>query len=122
MIKVLLVDDMIIIRKSIRLLIDGSSDIQIIGECDDGEEVIGFVMQNETDIVLMDVSMPNCDGIEASKLVSSQFPKIKIIAHSSHTDEESINKMKEAGAVDYIIKNQNKRELINAIHRAYYNN
>lgn len=121
MIKVLLVDDMALLRKSIRLLIDGDSNIQIIGECGDGQEVIKFITENETDIVLMDITMPCVDGIDATKLISNQFPEVKVIAHSSHNDEDCKKKMKEAGAVNYLIKNQNKKELILAIHQAYYN-
>ena len=120
MIKVLIVDDMVLIRKSVKLLIDGIDNVHIIGECGDGQDVIGFVTKNAPSIILMDVTMPFLNGIEATKLVVNQFPRIKVIAHSSHTDDECMRKMREAGAIDYLVKNQNKKELINAIHRAYH--
>ena len=122
MIKVLLADDIAIIRKSVKLLIDGNEDIQIIGECNNGQEVLNFITQIETDVILMDITMPKINGIEATKLISKLFPKIKVISHSSHDSDEHIKKMYDAGAVDHIPKKQCKEDLIRAIHKAFHSN
>tara|TARA_R110002072_G_scaffold288828_1_gene455105 strand:+ start:4021 stop:4386 length:366 start_codon:yes stop_codon:yes gene_type:complete len=120
MIKVLLVDDMSLIRKSIKSLIHNARNINIIGECKNGQEAIDFVKQNQTDVILMDIVMPKLDGFKATKIIMNLFPEIKIIAHSSHNDDDYVKKMLEAGAVDYLIKTQCQIELIDAIHNAYF--
>lgn len=89
MIKVLLVDDIAIIRKSIKDLLNNHPKIQVIGECADGIEVIPFLEHNKIDVILMDYQMPILNGAEATKLVKEHFPKIKVIGFSS-ADDESI--------------------------------
>lgn len=89
MIKVLLVDDHAIIRKAIKNMLDSQTEIEVIGECNNGSEVIPFLQNNVPDVILMDYQMPLLDGLETTKQVKAFFPEIKIIGFSS-TDDESI--------------------------------
>ena len=89
MIKILLVDDNAPIRNAIKIMLNNELEIQVIGECSDGSEVIPFLKDTTPDVILMDYQMPILDGVETTKLVKELFPKIKIIGFSS-TDDEHI--------------------------------
>lgn len=103
-IKVLVVDDHSIFRKSLVSLLKNFDELEVVGDCEDGIHVDEFVTKNDTDVILMDYNMKVQGGLETTKQLSVNHPKIKVIGLSSHHEEYVINKLKEAGAVDYMTK------------------
>ena len=114
-IKVLLVDDHEIIRDGIKALLKGAVGIEIVGEAENGREAIELLENKEIDLVLMDISMPVMDGINATQHISQNFSGVKVIVLSMHDDESHIINMLKAGAVGYVFKNIGKVKLIEAI-------
>ena len=102
-IKVLLVDDSSVYRMAIKQNLNSFKEIEIVGECVDGSLVLDFLERHLVDVVLMDVSMKNVGGIEATKLVKYNHPEIKVIALSSHGEPYS-TQMFEAGASSFLSK------------------
>lgn len=104
MIKVLLVDDSAIFRKNLKFILDNQPEIQVIGECKDGKEVIPFLQHLKPDIILMDYNMPIVNGIEATKMVIKLFPEIKIVGFSFDDDSTTKKAFFESGAVEFLSK------------------
>ncbi|MFZ5552159.1 MAG: response regulator [Bacteroidota bacterium] len=117
MIKLLLVDDHKIIRDGIRSLLSSSSEIEISGECEDGDEVEAFLKDTPVDVILMDINMKRMNGIDATEYIMKKFPGTRILALSMHNEEVYIAKILKAGALGYILKNTGKEELIEAINK-----
>lgn len=116
MIKVLLADDHQIIKDGIRSLLKDVDDITIVGETENGKQVIEELGKTaEIDVVLLDINMPEMNGIEAAAYIKSKFPKVKILALTMHEEEEYISKILQSGALGYILKKTGKEELIAAI-------
>jgi DNA-binding NarL/FixJ family response regulator len=114
--KILLVDDHKIIRDGVKALLKNLEDIQIVGECEDGDEVLDFCTANHVDVVLMDINMKRMSGIDATTELLAKFPNIKVVALTMHNEEGYISKILKAGAVGYLLKNAGKAELLNAIN------
>ncbi|MDA3911074.1 MAG: response regulator transcription factor [Bacteroidales bacterium] len=119
MISVLIVDDHKILRDGISAIFKTDSDIEIVGECEDGSEVLGFLKSNKVDVILMDIMMPKMNGIDCTKLVKSEYPKIKILAMTMHNESSYIHAMLEVGANGYILKNTSGDEMHKAILRVF---
>ncbi|MBA2328782.1 MAG: response regulator transcription factor [Flavisolibacter sp.] len=120
-IKVLLADDHELFRDGFKMLIKKQQDIEIIGEAENGRELVNFAKELKPDVIVTDIKMPVLDGIEATKTLTKQFPGIGIIALSMFDDEFLIVDMLEAGAKGYLLKNAQKEEIFEAI-RSVYNN
>jgi two-component system response regulator NreC len=118
-ITVLVAEDHTIVRKGICSLIDGKADIQVVGEAEDGREAIDKVMALSPDVVLMDITMPRLNGLEATRQIKKMFPQIKILALTMYTNEEYILQILQAGASGYVIKQAAPAELLSAIHAVY---
>jgi len=116
MVKILLVDDHKIIRDGIKAMLFSETDFSIVGECEDGEEVVDFVSVNEVDVVLMDINMPNMNGIDATRAVTDLYPGLRVIALTMHNEDGYISKILKAGAMGYVLKNAGRAELIRAIN------
>ena len=114
-IKVILVDDHDIIRDGIKALLKGADGIEIVGEAENGREAIEILENEDIDLVLMDISMPVMNGIDATKYISQHFSEVRVMVLSMHDDESHIINMLKAGAVGYIFKNTGKTKLIEAI-------
>lgn len=112
MIKVLLVDDSAIVRKSIKSNLDKQPEIQVIGECKDGKEVIPFLQHLKPDVILMDYRMPLLNGIETTKLVKDLFPEIKVIGFSCNDDIITKEAFFENGAVEFLSKYEADNNLL----------
>jgi len=119
MIRLLLVDDHKIIRDGIRSLLSSNKEIEIVGECEDGDEVEAFLNANEVDVILMDINMKRMNGIDATEYILKKFPDKKVLALSMHNEEVYIAKILKAGALGYILKNTGKEELIEAINKVF---
>ncbi|MFN2745188.1 MULTISPECIES: response regulator [Bacillus] len=116
MIRVLLVDDHTMIRKGIRVLLEGYPEITIVGESHNGNEAIIKTNQLEPDVVLMDLSMPDgLDGFTASSQIRKLKPSVKIVILTMHDEEIFVHKAIEAGAQGYVLKNSHCELLFQAI-------
>ncbi len=121
MINILLVDDQALLCEVLKTWLDVEKDIQVLGIAHDGQEAIEAVEQLQPDIVLMDIDMPQMDGLEATKIISQRFPQVKVIFLSGHDDEVYLSKSLRAGAKGYLLKNTTAEELVQKI-RSVYNN
>jgi DNA-binding NarL/FixJ family response regulator len=118
-IQVLLVEDHTIVRKGLRALLEGQSDIQVVGEAEDGRQALEQVQQLLPDVVLMDIGMPGLNGLEATRQIKHQFPKTKVVVLTMHTNAEYIFNVLQAGASGYLIKQAATEEVISAIRAVY---
>jgi DNA-binding NarL/FixJ family response regulator len=116
---VLVAEDHTIVRKGICSLIDGKADIQVVGEAEDGREAIEKAEALTPDVVLMDITMPHLNGLEATRQIKKRCPQVKILALTMYTNEEYILQIIQAGASGYVIKQAAPAELISAIHAVY---
>jgi LuxR family maltose regulon positive regulatory protein len=116
-IKILLVDDHALFRKGLRLLFEEEQDMSVVGEAADGQEALDQVRQLSPDVIVMDITMPNLNGIEATKRILSQFPGTKIVALSIHKERQFVKDMLEAGATGYILKDSAPEELPDSIRK-----
>ena len=114
-IKILLTDDHAMIRQGLHSLLESQPDLTVVGEAEDGRKTIELVQKLQPDIVIMDVSMPNLNGIEATHQISRTSPETKIIALSIHSNRRFVCDMLRAGAYGYILKESLFDELLLAI-------
>lgn len=117
-IKIILVDDEVLFRKGISFLLDREENIKIIHEASNGMELLSFLENNKIhpDIIIMDLKMPLLNGVEATKVIHKEYPKIKIIALSSYRSKSFVANLMNVGAVSYLIKNTTPKELVKTIH------
>jgi DNA-binding NarL/FixJ family response regulator len=115
LIKILLVDDHALLRKGISLLLQEDNEIVVVGEASNGEEALVQVKALKPDIVVMDISMPKLNGIEATKQIVATSPESKVIALSIHSAKHFVEGMLDAGAAGYLLKESLPEELIQAI-------
>lgn len=102
--KIIIVDDDDLIRESLTLTLSLEDDIDIVGEAIDGSEAVALCKQVLPDIVLMDIRMPNIDGIGATRLITERFPNIKIMMLTTFADKANIQQALTAGAAGYLLK------------------
>jgi two-component system response regulator NreC len=114
-IRILITDDHGVIRAGLRALLAGIPEIEVVGEASDGLEVLRKVEKLKPDIVLMDLSMPNMGGIEATRQLSQVEPGVRVLILTVHEDEGLLKEVIRAGAAGYIIKRAVEDELIHAI-------
>jgi DNA-binding NarL/FixJ family response regulator len=113
--KILIADDHGVVRQGLKALIETEAGIEVVGEASDGQEVVQLAGQLSPDIVLMDIAMPNLNGVEATRLILEDNPHIRIIALSVHSDKHFITEMLKAGASGYILKSCLFDEVLRAI-------
>jgi DNA-binding NarL/FixJ family response regulator len=113
-IRVVLADDHFVVRNGIRTLIDGS-EIEIIGEANNGIEAIEAVKRLSPDLILMDISMPQMNGLDATEIISKQYKNSKSLILSMYDNEEYILSAVEVGAQGYLLKDAPREEILNAI-------
>jgi two-component system, NarL family, response regulator LiaR len=114
-IKVLIADDHAIIREALKTLLVKETDIDIVAEAADGEEAVNLTCQKQPDIVIMDISMPKLNGMEATRLIKVKCPHTAILALTVHDDSESILGILEAGAAGYLTKSIFGHDVVQAI-------
>ena len=114
-INILIVDDHPYTRAGVRAMLEGNSEISIVGEAVDGLDAISQVIEKEPDMVVMDITMPNLSGIEATKEILDKFPDVKVIALSIHSGDKFVKEMLKAGALAYLLKDEVPEELLAAI-------
>jgi YesN/AraC family two-component response regulator len=121
MINILLVDDQALLCEVLKTWLDVEQDINVLGVAHDGQEAIAKVEEFQPDIVLMDIDMPQMDGLQATKIISQRFPKVRVIFLSGHDDDVYLGKSLRAGAKGYLLKNTTAEELVKKI-RSVHNN
>ncbi len=114
-IHVLIVDDHPIIRSGLRSLLTAESDFKVVGEATDGKMGIEKAKTLRPDVILMDISMPNINGLDATRQIKSKYPEIQILALSIHRSDKYFFEMLRAGASGYILKTARIRDLLEAI-------
>ncbi|RJX37972.1 DNA-binding response regulator [Paenibacillus pinisoli] len=117
-IKVLIVDDHLVVLRGLRFFLQTQSAIEIVGQAQNGEEALRQVQELNPDIVLMDLIMPGMSGIEATRRIKEQHPKVKVIILSSYSDRESVLQAIKAGAIGYQLKDVRPEALIESIQAA----
>jgi len=118
-IKVLVADDHVIIREGILSMLSSSSVIEVVGEATDGEEAVRIAKALMPDVVLMDINMPNLDGVTATERIIAENPHIKILVLTVSEDSQDLVKAIKAGARGYLLKDTDKSALIKAIEAIY---
>tara|TARA_B100000809_G_scaffold75643_1_gene73356 strand:+ start:1309 stop:1953 length:645 start_codon:yes stop_codon:yes gene_type:complete len=128
-INLLLADDHTIIRDGIKLMLKKNSEFNIVAEANNGEEAISYLLANPNtiDVILMDINMPEMNGIEATQYITNNIKGLNILALTMHAEETYITSMLRAGALGYILKEAGTSELMSAIKsvasgQKYYSN
>ena len=115
MIKLLLADDQPMFRQGLASLLSLETDLQVVGEANNGREAIALAESLQPDIILMDVRMPVCNGVEATKVIHQRFPWIKILVLTTFDHDEYVWQSLEAGSLSYLLKNTSSSEVITAL-------
>lgn len=114
-IKIILVDDHKMVRSGLRTLLEQNADMEVIAEATDGRKAVELARELSPDVVVIDISMPGLNGIEATRQILAAAPKVKVVALSMHSDKRFVTGMLEAGASGYLLKGDDSEELITAI-------
>jgi len=114
-IKILISDDQAIVRKGIRALLATEPHIEVVGEAENGEEAVSRVEELQPDVILMDLVMPEVDGIEAIRRITSRWPEARILVLTSFATDDKVFPAIKAGALGYLIKDSSPEELVQAI-------
>ena len=112
---ILLVDDHPIFRQGLAAILKNEADLKVVAEASDGNMAVEMMREHAPDIVVMDISMPNLDGIEATRQILAEFPGTKIVALSVHSGKRFVRDMLQAGAAGYILKESVPEEMIDGI-------
>ena len=118
-INILLVEDHVVVRESIRRSLETQSEFNVVGEASDGEEAVRLADKLKPDVIIMDISMPKLNGIEATKQIKANHPSIAILILTAYDYEQYIFSLLSAGAAGYLLKDVSIRELIEAIETVY---
>ncbi|WP_025027239.1 response regulator transcription factor [Caldalkalibacillus mannanilyticus] len=119
MIKVLFVDDHEMVRIGVTSYLSAQPDIEVIGEAENGKQAVDLALQLRPDIILMDLVMPEMDGIEATKQIMESWSEAKIIIVTSYLDDEKVYPALEAGATSYMLKTSKASEIADAVRSTY---
>lgn len=113
--RILLADDHDLTREGIRRLLSSQEDVEVVGEAASGQEALDLTRQTHPDIVIMDISMPKMNGIQATQIIRRLFPDIQVVAQSGHSTSAFVQAMFSAGASAYILKAFLAEDLLHAI-------
>lgn len=114
-IRLLLADDHAVVRSGLRMLLEAQPDFEIVGEAETGTSAVAMVRELRPDAVLMDIQMPDLNGIEATKIIKEMSPKTAVLALTMHEDDHYFFEMLHAGASGYVLKRAAPDELVQAI-------
>jgi DNA-binding NarL/FixJ family response regulator len=116
--RILLVDDHKIMRQGLKALLGGGPDMQVVGEAEDGRSGVEMAKELRPDVVLMDISMPGLNGIDATRRMLDIDPAVKVLALTAHSDRNMVREILRAGAMGYVVKDSAVEELVQAVHTA----
>ena len=117
-ITVLLADDHTVVRQGLRALLEAEEDMCVIGEAENGRQAVQMTKRLRPDVVVMDIAMPLLNGLEATRQVSRESPKSKVLNLSSYSDDEYVQQLTDAGASGYLVKQTAAQDLVAAIREA----
>lgn len=121
-IRVLIVDDHNIVRDGLEALISAEEGMTVVGTANDGFDAVEKTLTHNPDVVLMDLVMPNMDGVEATIRITQQHPEARILILSSFAEDHQVFSAIKSGAAGYLLKESSSQELIRAIREIYFNN
>jgi DNA-binding NarL/FixJ family response regulator len=116
--RLLIVDDHDLIRESTQLMLEGEPDLEVVGEAANGHHALELCRQLRPDLVLMDVRMPEMDGLTATREIKKEMPTISVLMVSAYESEDYRREAASAGATDYILKDAERYQLLEAVHAA----
>jgi len=114
-IRILIADDHSLVRDGTRRILEAEEDIEVVAEALDGEEAVQLATELKPDIVLMDIAMPNVDGIAATKQIKHECPEIQVLILSAYDDDQFVFRLLQAGAAGYLLKSVHSQELVAGI-------
>ena len=115
MIRIVLCDDHAVMRRGLRLVLEEQSDFTVVGEGGDGREAVALAEALRPDVAVLDITMPNLNGIEAARQIAAKAPETAVIVLSMHADESFVLRALKSGAKGYILKESREADLINAV-------
>jgi two-component system response regulator NreC len=118
-IRILLADDHAVMRTGLRLVLERQRDFHVVGEASDGREALALAQQQKPDVIVMDIGMPNLNGIEAARQVTAALPQACVVILSMHSDEAYVLRALKAGARGYLLKESAESDLIAAIRAVH---
>jgi two-component system response regulator NreC len=118
-IRIVLADDHAVMRTGLRLVLERQSDFSVVGEASDGREAVALVQREAPDVLVMDIGMPNLNGIEAARQVAGAAPQVAVVILSMHSDEAYVLRALKAGARGYLLKESAESDLIAAIRAVH---
>jgi two-component system response regulator NreC len=118
MVRILLADDHTLVRHGVRRILEEHADWQVIGETGDGREAVRRTLDLQPDVVILDIGMPQLNGIEAARQITRRAPSVRVLMLSMHADEAYLTQAVEAGALGYLLKDSADVELVNAVTSA----
>lgn len=116
--KILLVDDERLIRSGLAILLNSFEDVEIVGQAGNGQEAYDFVKHHEVDVVLMDIRMPEVNGIEGTRLILKDYPQIRVLILTTFQDTEYIDEAMRLGASGYLLKDSSHEEIYEGLKLA----
>lgn len=118
-IRILLADDHVMVREGTRRILEREPDLRVVAEAGDGREMIALAEQERPDVLIVDISMPVMNGIEATKVVKRLLPQTAVLVLTAYDDDEYVFAILEAGAAGYLLKDVRGSELIDAVRKVY---
>jgi two-component system response regulator NreC len=115
MIRIIVADDHAVMRRGLRLVLEQQADFQVLGEANDGREAMSMAESLKPDVAVLDITMPNLNGIEAARQISAKHPNVAIVILSMHADEGYVLRALKAGARGYLLKESPEADFIQAI-------
>jgi DNA-binding NarL/FixJ family response regulator len=119
MIRLLIVDDHSVVRRGLETLLGTFADIEIVGTAADGNEAVQLAAERHPDIILMDLSMPNLDGFQATRQILAANPTIRIVALTSFSEQRKVFDAISSGAIGYLLKDSTPAELVDGVRAAF---
>src|SRR5699024_12183044 len=116
--KIVLIDDHVLFREGVKRILDFEDSFEVVAEGDDGEQALDLVSQYKPDVVLMDINMPNLNGVEATKKIFAKYPEVKVIILSTHDNENYVTHELTSGADGYLLNDINSEAVNEAINIA----
>ena len=125
MVRILLADDHMVVRRGLRALLETRADFSVCAEASDGQEAVKLAQQHSPDVVVIDISLPILNGIDATRQIRKSVPEVEVLVFTMHDSEDTIQDVLHAGARGYLLKSEADDQLIHAVealsrHRTYF--